>query len=223
MDESSSIVPVMDIYGRFLKDLDTWFRSVRVKYGDQMQCGRGCSLCCIGLFDVPLPDALRIAEGYKRLAPSVREHAYRRSLQLHTDLIQAAPELKDPFFLHRFQEHAIDRLTERFEEIRCPFLGNADDCLIYEYRPLACILEGIPMVDGCDGRFDDWCTLNFTAGIDRSIETDLVLDYYGIEATVQGTSEDIRHVIPILPPDDATVFLPSVVFTFDTFWEELLK
>jgi len=36
---------------------------------------------------------------------------------------------------------------------RCPLLGSHDECLVYECRPLACRLEGAPMVDSRDGPF----------------------------------------------------------------------
>jgi hypothetical protein len=36
-----------------------------------MRCGDGCFRCCHGLFDVPLPDALAVAEGYRGLPDAV--------------------------------------------------------------------------------------------------------------------------------------------------------
>ncbi len=35
---------------------------------------------------------------------------------------------------------------------------------IYE-RPMACRLEGVPMVDTRHGLLGDWCDLNFTGGV----------------------------------------------------------
>jgi Fe-S-cluster containining protein len=223
MVEPGNVLFVMDVYDRFLRDLDTWFRSIRVKYGTRMQCGRGCTLCCHGLFDIPLPDALRVAAGFQGLAQSVHKDVQRHCELLHFELLQAVPKLKGPFFLKDISEDMIDRLVDRFDEMPCPFLGNGDECLIYEFRPLACILEGVPMVDARDGPFDDWCTLNFAGGMDKDVETDLVLDYYGIEAMIQSTEEILAGLIPDFPQDRTTVFLPSVVVAFETYWERLLK
>ena len=84
------------------------------------------------------------------------------------------------------------------------------------------ILEGVPMVDTRDGLFDDWCELNFPEGIDRKLEKDLRLDYSEMEAMVQHTANVLGEAIPAFPRVETTVFLPSVVVTFETFWAKLL-
>ena len=222
MTESGRIVSVLEEYQHFLVELDTWFRSVRVKYGSRMQCDKGCILCCCGLFDVPLPDAFSVAAGFRQLSNSVREDVLHRARSLQTGLLQEVPELKEPFFLDRISEERIDRLADRFGDVRCPFLPADGDCLIYEFRPSACILEGIPMVDVHDGPFDDWCELNFTEGIDREAEADLRLDYYEIEATVRRVSEDLIEHLPSLPRKETTIFIPSIIVTFESFWQDLV-
>jgi Fe-S-cluster containining protein len=220
MGKEDRILSALDVYDRFLKDLDTWFRAVRIKYGDRMVCGRGCARCCYGLFDVPLPDALRVAAGYRNLAPSVRNSVRERSLALNRQLTLEAPGLRDPFLLDSLPEGDVDRLTEMFDAVPCPFLGSGEECLIYASRPLACILEGVPMVDAHDGPFDDWCELNFAGGTGGEAGKDLVLDYYAIEATVQRTSIELLKSIPCFPGEETTVFLPSVVVAFESFWEK---
>jgi Fe-S-cluster containining protein len=222
MRKEDGVPSAMEVYDRFLRDLDAWFRSVRVKYGDRMQCGKGCTLCCRGLFDVTIPDALRVADGLSKLDSSLRRDALCRSVSLHAEILQAAPKLQAPYLLHEMSVEEIDSLADRFEGIRCPFLGSGDACLIYAYRPMACILEGVPMVDARDGLFDDWCSLNFTSGIGREVEEDLVLDYYGIEAAVGRAARSLQELAPFFPNPDATVFLPSVAAVFDTFWKNLL-
>ncbi|MBN2318979.1 MAG: hypothetical protein JXR49_07875 [Acidobacteria bacterium] len=223
MVDGGSVLSVLEEYQRFLMELDTWFRSIRVKYGARMQCGKGCILCCCGLFDVPLPDALNITAGLQRLSLSTREAVLHHARSLQARLLHEVPELEEPFFLDRISEKRIDRLTDCFDAVRCPFLTVDGDCLIYEFRPAACILEGIPMVDVHDGLFDDWCELNFTGGIDRDLETDLRLDYYEIEATVRRISEDLKERLPSLPRKETTVFIPSIVVAFESFWRDLIK
>jgi len=223
MADSGSVLSILDEYHHFLMGIDTWFRSVRVKYGHRMQCGRGCIFCCCGLFDVPLPDAFRVAAGFGALPSSERQDVARLARDLHSGLLAEAPELKEPYFLDAVPEDRVELLVERFSDVRCPFLTADGDCLIYEYRPSACILEGVPMVDFQDGPFDDWCALNFTDGIDRDVEKDLVLDYYGIETTVQRVSEQLTESLPALSRRETTVFIPSIVVAFDRFWHNLLQ
>ena len=53
----------------FLEEVDAWFGEVRARHDGQMLCGRGCALCCHGLFDISLPDALLVAEAFAALSP----------------------------------------------------------------------------------------------------------------------------------------------------------
>jgi Fe-S-cluster containining protein len=223
MTEGESVATLLEEYQLFLKELDTWFRSVRVKYGDRMQCGKGCTLCCRGLFDVPLADAFRAAAGYQRLSASIKNDVLRRARLLHAGILEETPQLDEPFFLNRISEDRIDGLADRFGDVRCPFLAFEGDCLIYEFRPSACILEGVPMVDAHDGPFDDWCALNFTGGMEPELEKDLRLDYYEIEATIRRTSQSMQARIPLHPSKEATVFIPSIIVAFDNFWSNLLQ
>jgi Fe-S-cluster containining protein len=223
MAEDVGVASILDEYQKFLVGLDMWFRSVRVKYGDRMRCGEGCTFCCCGLFDIPLPDALRVATGFCRLPPSLKNDVAHRASIVHADLLREVPELENPFFLNSISEARIDLLTEIFSTVRCPFLNVDDVCLIYECRPSACVLEGIPMVDFRDGLFDDWCELNFTEGIDPALEEDLRLDYYEIQATIQHVTESLIERIPAFPKKEATVFIPSVVASFESFWYDLVN
>ena len=222
MADNESILAILDEYHHFLMEIDTWFRSVRVKYGNRMQCGKGCIFCCCGLFDVSLPDAFRVAAGFQKLSASNRKDVLRRARDLHAGILQEAPKLAEPYFLDPVSEDRIDLLAERFDEVRCPFLTADGDCLIYEFRPSACVLEGVPMVDVQDGPFDDWCELNFTGGLDREAEEDLCLDYYGIEATVRRVSEQLAENLPDRSRSETTIFVPSIVVAFDGFWQGLI-
>jgi Fe-S-cluster containining protein len=223
MAEFAEVASILNEYQKFLAELDMWFRSVRVKYGARMRCGEGCTFCCCGLFDIPLPDALRVATGFYRLSPSLKnEVAYRASI-IHSDLLREVPELEEPFFLNAISGSRIDLLTDVFSTVRCPFLGVDNVCLTYEYRPSACVLEGIPMVDFRDGLFDDWCELNFTESIDPALEEDLRLDYYEIQATMQHVTESLKERIPAFPKKETSVFIPSVVSSFESFWRDLVS
>jgi Fe-S-cluster containining protein len=222
VEADEGILSIFSEYDRLLLSLDARFRAVRTKYGNRMECGKGCIDCCTGLFDISIPDALRVAAGYHRLSPSTGNEVTLRAGSLNAELLTAVPELQSPFFLDLIAGDRIDRLAERFDTVRCPLLGEDDGCLVYRHRPLACILEGIPMVDVRDGLFDDWCRLNFTDGLDGGILRDLALDYTGIEATVESVSESLVMAAPSFPGRDATIFIPSVIAAYESFWKSLV-
>jgi hypothetical protein len=50
------------------------------------------------------------------------------------------------------------------DETPCALLGADGNCLAYDYRPMTCRLNGLPLIDvSGEAFYDEWCTLNFTA------------------------------------------------------------
>ena len=49
------------------------------------------------------------------------------------------------------------------DETPCVLLGDDGKCLVYDYRPMTCRLNGLPLVDiSGEVFYEEWCTLNFT-------------------------------------------------------------
>jgi Fe-S-cluster containining protein len=143
-----------DAYTRILDRADAFFRDVIEKQPQNLQCGRGCSLCCYGLFEIGAADIPVIAEGLAELHPARRQRIIRRAQDIiassnHPVLREASPVEKDEFF-------------ERTASTACPNLSDAGECMIYEHRPLVCRTFGLPVRDG-DRYMGDVCDLNFTA------------------------------------------------------------
>jgi Fe-S-cluster containining protein len=181
-------------YAELRRRLQERFRAVRAKYANHMRCAQGCALCCHGLFDVSVPDALLIARGFRALPAPVRVEVVQKATAIQEKLSGPAG-FEPPYLLDGFSAGQIDALVESAGEVRCPFLDDRNACLIYAFRPLQCLLEGIPMVDFKDGLFGDWCELNFVDGVSARMAEDLRLDYY-----------EIREV-----EQDLTVFVPSAI------------
>ena len=140
-------------YAEILRRADQFFDSVARKQGRNLQCGRGCSLCCYGLFEIGSGDVPVIAEGLERLHPSRRAMIVRRAREIvkssnHPNLRECSPDEKEKFF-------------ERTTTTPCPNLNDAGECLIYESRPLVCRTFGLPLREG-DRYIGDICELNFT-------------------------------------------------------------
>jgi Fe-S-cluster containining protein len=199
--------------------LDEWFRALQAKHANRMKCRQGCAQCCYGLFDVSLPDAFWVAQAVAALSADIRSEVLERARIIQQKILREEPELRVPFFLHSLSEDKIDRLVERIQDTRCPFLDMHDCCLVYDDRPFACRLEGIPMVDSQDGLFGDWCELNFKEGIPPDVSIDLRLDYYEIRAIEQEAAEHLSCCLLGQQQAEATVFLPSIPATFENFWK----
>jgi Fe-S-cluster containining protein len=159
---SSSFETILENYSLLLESVDRWFaRSVSFA-GDAVQCGKGCSSCCRGLFDITLLDAFFLRQGFERFAHSVQEKVRSRVASQLESLRLTWPEISQPYIINVLPEEELDRLMPEEDPTPCPLLGDDGLCLVYKYRPMTCRLHGIPMVD-ISGEFfhDEWCTCNF--------------------------------------------------------------
>lgn len=188
-----------------------------------MQCGRRCSLCCYGLFDISFPDALIVAEGLSRLPAETRAAVRARAAETQPLIQCEAPELRAPYLLSEISEERIDRIVDRLRSPSCPFLGDQNECLIHEHRPLACRLEGAPMVDVQDGLFGDWFELTFTEGVPPEAIRDLERDYYQMQDDEENLTEALTQTLLDNKLNRAPVFIPSLVVEFESFWKRLLR
>ncbi len=139
-------------YTRILDRADDFFRSVAETQPQNLQCGKGCSLCCYGLFEIGSGDVTLIAEGLDNLHPMRRKMVIRRAREIaassnHPDLRQCSPAGKGSFFA-------------RTSATPCPNLNESGECLMYEYRPLVCRTFGLPLRNA-ETYIGDICELNF--------------------------------------------------------------
>ncbi len=209
-------------YTRMLQEVSTWFQAVRSRHAGEMQCGCGCVRCCHGLFDISLPEALHATLGFSALPADARSYVVEHASAIQEKIVAKAPELTAPYLLPMSDDALIDRIVSAVPSPRCPFLGPDDSCLIYEHRPLACRLEGVPMVDVQDGLFGDWCELNFTGGISEQARENLERDYYELQQIERTSTERLSKKLLGLQQEAVTVFIPSLIVEFETFWRPLL-
>jgi Fe-S-cluster containining protein len=141
-----------ETYISVLERADDFFRDVAAAQPQSLQCGRGCSLCCYGLFEIGSGDVPLLAEGLENLHHKRRAMIVRRAQEIvassaHPDLRECTPAEKEAFF-------------ERTASTPCPNLNERGECLMYENRPLVCRAFGLPLRDG-DRYIGDICELNF--------------------------------------------------------------
>ena len=154
---------------------------------------------------------MNVVRGFEKLAPDVQQRIRSRAVDLHLMIRERTFSEDDP---------RIDQIVDNANSPACPFLGDAGECLIYEHRPLACRLEGVPMVDVNEGLFGDWCELNFVEGIPDSALRDLAQDYNRIDASEETRSAAVARQAG-LPDARAVTFIPSVIAGYDSFWRSV--
>jgi len=162
---------ILDRYAGLLAEVDGWFSDCLERYGDRIACSQGCSSCCRGLFDITLLDALFLREGFDKLPDAVRQDVLMKAGARLDGITARWPDFTAPWILNRIPETEWDAIMPEDDETPCPLLSERGDCLVYEYRPMTCRLNGIPLIDTSgEELFDDWCTLNFTDVDPRAFE-----------------------------------------------------
>ncbi|MBI5484237.1 MAG: YkgJ family cysteine cluster protein [Deltaproteobacteria bacterium] len=153
---------ILERYGLLLREVDDWFQTCLEQHADQIQCRNGCSACCRGLFDITLLDAFYLKLGFDAL-PSSQTHILRQEASVRLKgLSQINPQFKEPWLLNSIPEDEWEELMPEDDETPCLLLSEGGGCLVYEYRPMTCRLNGIPLIDfSGEELFDEWCTLNF--------------------------------------------------------------
>ncbi|HET7711932.1 MAG TPA: YkgJ family cysteine cluster protein [Thermoanaerobaculia bacterium] len=147
-------------YRDLLSRADEFFADIVRQQPQNLQCGRGCSLCCYGLFEISAADVPVIAEGLARLRTAARRAVIQRALGLvdsgHPNLRECSPDEKEAFF-------------DRTASVACPALNAEGECLIYDERPLVCRTFGLPLRNG-DEFIGDVCELNFQESPKEDLE-----------------------------------------------------
>lgn len=161
---------LLDRYGELLREVDAWFQRCLEQHPDLIACRNGCSECCRGLFDITLLDAFYLKRGFDRLPKPLKTEivgaAYRR-LEL---LSRVNADFTEPWLLNSIPEVEWDALMPEEDETPCLLLSENGGCLAYEYRPMTCRLNGIPLIDvSGEELFDEWCILNFTEADPRQL------------------------------------------------------
>jgi len=153
---------LFDRYSRLLQEVESWFNTCLKKHASKITCHQGCSACCRGLFDITLLDALYLHHGFDLLAETVK-YAVRKKARGRLDLITARwPVFTAPWLLNPIPEAEWDDIMPDDDETPCVLLSDTGTCLVYDYRPMTCRLNGIPLIDTSgEELFDEWCTLNF--------------------------------------------------------------
>lgn len=149
-------------YRQILLKADAVFDRVMAEQPQNLECGKGCSLCCYGLFEIGSGDVPIIAEGLAGLHPARRRKIIQRAKDLlestrHPNLRECSPEEKAAFYA-------------RTSEVACPALSESGECQIYESRPLVCRTFGLPLREG-ERYVGDICELNFTSAPDEEKES----------------------------------------------------
>lgn len=137
--------------------IDPAFAAARAANPDVIPCGRGCALCCAGMFAITALDAALLRRGLRRAPDDVREAIAAEAARLLERVREAAPDWGDPWAIEAIGWREFGRIAARLDS-RCPVLGPDDACLLYADRPRIARLQGVSWFDPATGdTLPDFC------------------------------------------------------------------
>lgn len=155
-----------------------WDRSAERTSPGEVACRPGCFGCCVGLFEISLPEAALVREGVARLSEAERENVLRRARQIVDSTFRDFPGdagsgLLDP----ERSEEADDAYFALVADRACPMLElPSGRCRIYAERPITCRTYGFALANSA-GVFHPPCGLNLPgASAERHLETSVDID-----------------------------------------------
>ncbi|MBN2061735.1 MAG: YkgJ family cysteine cluster protein [Deltaproteobacteria bacterium] len=134
-----NLAPFFRNYETLVDRAESAFLKMEKDYGSCMGCGLHCSDCCNAVFGLFLIEAIYIREHFNGIDDSLKEEIFLRADRSDRDIKALQQKLltfkDDP----HMQTYTISR-----ERIRCPFLDDGDECILYHRRPITCRVYGIP-------------------------------------------------------------------------------
>ena len=121
--------------------------------GERIECGPGCTECCIGPFPITRLDATRLSGALERLRRDepTRHHRLIERASFTADLLRDDFPGDPATGLLDDDDDAENAFLERFAAVPCPGLDpEHGTCDVYDERPITCRTFGPPVRLGND-------------------------------------------------------------------------
>lgn len=131
-------------YEDLVKLVDEAFNKVKAQHGDCVKCAGGCSDCCFAIFDLTFIEAMYINHHFnqKYTGGSVRYDMMERANRADRKLYKLKKKAHELSVEGKDELSIIGEMS--MERVRCPLLNLEDKCDLYDFRPIACRVYGIP-------------------------------------------------------------------------------
>ncbi|MGQ9570629.1 MAG: YkgJ family cysteine cluster protein [Thermodesulfovibrionales bacterium] len=132
-----------EIFSKYLletRKADHLFKTIQEKYPLSVKCHIRCCDCCYAIFGVFPVEAAYIHHHFNRLEGRIKRDVLIRAEKAETEILKARDKLKQAF--DNKPEMQVYGLGK--QRIRCIFLTERDECILYEKRPIICRIYGVP-------------------------------------------------------------------------------
>lgn len=118
---------------------DQDFQKIKKEFPECIKCKPRCSDCCHALFGLFLIEAVYLKRHFDKLGRKERRAALLRGNKADKELKKLEQRLQTQDVNLRTTNYPLER-----ERIRCPLLGDNEECVLYPHRPITCRVYGIP-------------------------------------------------------------------------------
>lgn len=126
------------------------FTKVSSEFPTEVTCKAGCDDCCHALFDLTFVEALYIKSKFdEQFTGKARFEITERANTVDRALAKLKKEAYKRHEAGETDAAIIEEVSKA--RMRCPLLGEEGTCLMYDYRPIACRVYGIPTSAGGQG------------------------------------------------------------------------
>lgn len=122
----------------------SWSEAAARTAPGELACRSGCFGCCVGLFEISLPEAALVKAGVAALPSAVRDDVIRRARRIVEESAAAFPgDARTGILDPERTEEADDAYFEVIADRACPMLDlPSGSCRIYDHRPVTCRTYG---------------------------------------------------------------------------------
>jgi len=133
---------IEDLFSRYAevaRKADYLFKTIQEKYPLSVKCRLHCCDCCHAIFGVFPIEAAYINYHFNRLERKTRRDVLRRAEKAEAEVLRAKNVLKVFDDKPQMKVYGLGK-----QRIRCPFLNDREECVLYERRPVICRVYGVP-------------------------------------------------------------------------------
>ncbi len=127
-------------YENIARKANHLFKAIQERYPLSVKCHIHCCDCCYAIFGVFPVEAAYINQHFNRFERRIKREVLRRAEKADAEILRARDKLQQAF--DEKPEMQVYGLGK--QKIRCPFLTERDECILYERRPIICRIYGVP-------------------------------------------------------------------------------
>lgn len=126
-------------YENIARKADLLFKAIQEKYPLSVTCHIRCCDCCHAIFGIFPIEAAYINHHFNKLERKIRRDVLRMAEKSEGEILKAKDKLKvfedDP----KMKVFGLGK-----QRVRCPFLTDKKECVLYDKRPIICRIYGVP-------------------------------------------------------------------------------